>query len=496
MENILGLEITEDKIKLIEARSFEKKWEALSFHNIGLPANSLKDGVIIEPKVTSEKISAFLKEKKISAKRVIALISPPYVFSRLLRLPQNLSESQIRLNLEAEVNQYQNFSGKDNIIDFRKIEEVSEEGINKANVLFATCPRMLTESYLKTLELAGLDLVGADLPIFSVMRLLDDVDLSSSSLEATLLICIGQKFIEMCVIKGNRPRFLHSVEVDTLDFEKAKEEFVNRILSGIKLVVNFYQVRFIQGEQISRIIVNPLDEKYSQIHAFLQEKLPQIPIRLSRPLAKIQTGKEGAVSPDELRFSFSALLGAVLRFDSKDLPFNLNLLLEQKIKRRIWFRELYLLLISLGALFIAMLLFGAGLFLKINIQQKKLGGIGSKLEEPSEELQRAIKIKEKSDLLESELREASMLVNKVKAPVYFRNIAKAMLLATKELWLTEIDLEREKRELILTGESKTEKSIFEYISGLTKCGYFNSVELVSSRNQDEAIQFVIQCAIK
>lgn len=496
MENVLAIEIAGNQITILTICTSEKAWEIVGLNNLDLPANSYNEGIIVEPKLVADQISTFIKNNKITARKVVALINPPYVFARLIRLPYNLSDAQIRMNLEAEINQYQTLSQKDNIIAFKKIEEISEEGIKKSNVLFATTLRALTDSYIKTLELAGLNLEGVDIPIFCVMRLLEGVDFQSSTLEVTLLMLIGEKYIETCIIKGNRLRFLHCVEIDMYDFEKERENFIERIVSAIKLVVNFYQARFIQGERIDRIVIHPLDAKYSQIGTFLQERLSQYPIQLSDPFGKFLIEKEKIRAQGDLRFRYSTLLGAALRLEGKDQSFNLDLLGEQKAQKQRRQNQICLLLASLAIILAVNIISSAWVFIHINILQKRLSQITSQLQEPTIELSHAIYIKERKELLQKQIEEANLIMRKFKKPYYFTNIAKAMVLVKNDLWLTEITLEKENRYLVLTGVSRAEKFLFEYISNLNYCGYFSSVDLLSSRNENDQINFSIKCAIK
>jgi len=496
MGGILALEITENKIKILEVMTTGEGLQPLRLDTIDLPANSVKDGIIVEPKLISDRLAVFLKANKIFTKSVVALINPPYVFTRLIRLPQNLSNSHIRLNLEAEINQYKTFSGKEKIIDFRKIEEISEEGVQKMNLIFGATLKALTNSYLKTLELAGLDLIGVDVPILSTIRLLDEADFKSSSLDVSLLILMGDKFIEMCIVKGNRPRYLHFVEIEMYDFQNDREKFIERVVSAIKLVVNFYQVRFIQGEQITRILIHPLDKKYDQIHTLLQPKLPQVPIQQSSPLNKIHIDKDKIKDPDELRFAYPCLLGTILRLENKDRPYNLNFLQEQRLKMFSHLIQVRLLFISLATLLITIIISLSWFLLRINFLQRRLHHLTLKTEEPDPELKEALVLKERKDVLDRQLREAEIIIRGKDEVVYFKNIAKAMVLAPQDLWLTDITLEKETKYLVLTGKSRTEKYLFEYISGLTNSGYFSSIKLLSSEAQIDTINFIIRCVTK
>lgn len=497
MESVLGIEISEDKIKFLEARATEKGWQLLRMDNLDLSAGSLKEGVIAEPKQISEKISVFVKKNKISAKKAIALIESPHIFTRLIRLPYNLTDEQIRLNLQAEVNQYQAFSGKNNIIGFKKVEEINEEGIKKVNVLFVTVSRAVAESYLKTMELAGFNLMGIDTPVFSVTRLLENVDFEPSSLEVTLLMLIGNKYLDTCIIKGNRPRFLHSIEAENNDFANKKEASVDKIASALKLILSFYQTRFMQGEEVAQIVINPMIKGFDNIHTLLQERIPQIPIKISHPLNKNYiVEKDNIANLEELKFSFSGILGAVLRLENKNLPYNFNLLLEQKSQRQYHFNQIQLLLVFLSAILTAAVISFIGINFRIGTLQKKIIQLSSKYDRFSLELKSVLSAKEKRDILGKISIEASEIIKSTKKADSFNSIAKAMVLALNDLWLTDIAFEQDKGYLFLTGQSLSEKLVFDYISSLSGCGFFGSVEINSSKNESEKIKFIIKCAAK
>jgi Tfp pilus assembly PilM family ATPase len=495
MENILGLELTQNSLRLLELKDTEKGPQVIRLDKIDLPPDSTKDGVITQPNLVAAKLSAFIKENGISTKKVITLVNSAYAPTKIIRLPYNLTDDQIRLNLEAEVAQYQALIGKEPVIDFNKLEEISEEGIKKINVIFTATSKTLIKSYLQTLCLAGLDLIDLDVPMLSLLRILDETELKSSNLDVTLLMLIGNRQLEICIVKGNRPRFFHSVEIDTLDLDKGLFSFVQRLISTIKLVLNFYQVRFMQGEEISRIVINPLDAKYNRIHLLLQEELPNIPIKLCDPLSKVHADKEKITSLDELRFPSSCLLGATLRLKEESGALDLNLLAREKIRRRNRLTQVYMSLIVAFFLLGGIVVSIGWIFLNINILEKKIAQLKVKFRHSPAQLNQVISIKEKRDILREQIREAGTVTIST-GDHLLEDIARALVSVTDKLWLTDISLNAADKNLVLTGESEIEKPIFDYISILSNSRQFNAVELVSSKGEEQSIRFVIRCAIK
>jgi Tfp pilus assembly PilM family ATPase/Tfp pilus assembly protein PilN len=503
MEKVLGLEIADDKIKIIKLLPAQEAGKVVVLHvaTLPLPPQSLKNGAIVSQKLVSEIISSFIKKNNITTDKVIALLNTPHVAARISLLPQNLNETQIKSNLEAEINQYQIFSGKNNILDFKKIEEISDEGVKKVNVLFTATHRELTESYLKTLSMAGLDLVGVDVPILSLIRLLDGVDFSSESLDATLLVLLGEKNIDMCILKGNRPRFMHSIEIDSRNFDKDKTIFINRLVSAIRLVVSFYQERIVHREQITRVIIHPAHAFFSEVPELIKDRISGIPVQLSNPLGKIviqKDSKESQSKAEDLRFHFAPLVGAAFRVENKDVLYNLDLLHEQKSAMSNRFIQVYLLLTSLTIVLVVMLIIFTVLTFNMQIVDSKIRKILSVAQAPTPELTKALAVKKHIEGLSKQITEADFLKALQKSS-YFQNLAQAGVLVPMDLWLRRMSITIAKEEgksfLDIEGEARSENNIFDYISRLSKSNIFGSVELISSKSGGETVQFSVRCKI-
>ncbi|MFH0877011.1 MAG: pilus assembly protein PilM [Candidatus Omnitrophota bacterium] len=497
MNSVLGLFVHGEKIKIVELCPSDKPsmYVPVSWGEIDLPPQSVRDGLIVSPRLVGEKITAYTKERNITAKQAIVLLNSNQATTRISRLPQNLNDAQIRLNLETEVCQYHAFCGTDNILDFKKTEEISEEGIKKVNVLFAATQRSLTESYLKTLEVANIDLIGVDVPILSLVRLLDGVDVKSDSLDVTLLILFCHKYVEMCVLKGNRPRFLHSVELSAMDFENNKEDFVERFVSAIRLVVSFYQERIIHGEQISRIIINPSCAVHTELPVLLASKMPQIQIQMTNSLAKMDIPADKPEIADQLRYQYSCLLGVILRIENKSAPYHLNLLAEQKLSLQTRFNQVYVLTASFVLLLGLMIFSLLAVLVKLAVVHRQIASVVLQLQKPSPELTKAMALKKHREIIGQQLHEATWISEQNKEG-YFKAIARAGTLVPENLWLVDMRLDPNGESLNLSGQAKTEKPIFDYRMSLLASGAFGDVELVSSKSEGVVIFFILKCKFK
>ena len=118
MEDILVFEFSDGFIKIAELNTQDKSLHIR--HLVSLSSEGIKNTSIVDPKTVAEAISSFLKSNNITSRKAFALVGPPNSITKIVRLPHNLSDAQIRLNLQTEIDQYRVFSGR---IQFLTLEK-------------------------------------------------------------------------------------------------------------------------------------------------------------------------------------------------------------------------------------------------------------------------------------------------------------------------------------------------------------------------------------
>lgn len=500
-ESVLGLDIESQGIKIVELKKTTQGIELVQAKILPIPADCLKEGVIVEPKSIGRVLKEFIEANNILTRKAVAVMEPSLTLLRLLRIPF-MSEEETKTILETEANQYVDFKHKAKVIDFCLLEEISEEGIKKVNVLFAASLKEAVNAFIQIAEEADLELIGIDVSALAIIRTLYGTNIRPSSLEPVMLVIIDKENIQLCILKSNRLRFLHAVKIDIKEFITARQEFIERLIFSIKLALNFYSRAIYGQEEIQRIIVNINKPSLKDIDKELVPKLEGLSVEKAEPLARLKVDNTlfSESAKEEIGLAFTPLIGAALRpEDSVDYPLSLNLIPPERQQRLLINKELNLYASSLTVL-LTIFVVSAGFFGINNLLiERRINELNRQLEETTVAIDKLIQEGTKSVDLNKRINEASQIITEVNKNRYVLSsslLAKVMVLVPEGLWLTDISGEAQEKSLNLAGNALGEKYIFEYVNSLVDTGHFNKVDPVFSKSAEATLHFLIKCQLK
>jgi Tfp pilus assembly PilM family ATPase len=504
-ESILGLEIEPQGIKIMELKKTLGAMKLIRAKTLTALPEFFKNGIISNPKAIAKLIKDYIQSEDVLAKKVVGVISPSLTLARLVRIPF-MSEIEMKSMLEAEADQYVDFKHKEKVIDFCLLEEINEEGIKKVNVIFAAVLKNMIDGFIHVSEEANLELIGIDAAILATTRALYGVNIKSSSVEPIMLVIINPKDIQLCILKGNRPRFLHTVEIDIKEFLTTKEEFIERLIFSIKLVLNYYS-RVIHGqEDIRNIVLSLNDSSLRDIDRDLLSRLEGFVIEKADPLGrlKVDDARFSQERREEISLSFAQIIGAVLRTeDPNDYPLSLNLVPLEKQQRLLMNRELALYASSLTILLMIFVIVASMFWLNSQWVQFRISRFSQQLKETTLSLEQITRQQSKNINLDKRINESSQIIAEAEkySSLFSSSVLVNIMLAVPEgLWLKEISIQSSDESLILTGSALTKAYILEYAQNLTNKGYFSKVEPIFSESptdtQQETLGFIIKCQLK
>ncbi|RKY32168.1 MAG: hypothetical protein DRP74_03160 [Candidatus Omnitrophota bacterium] len=502
-ESVLGLHITQQGIKIAELKKSAAAIELTAAETISLLTEATKDeGFFIEPKYEAAALTGFLKSRGISSKKAVFVLDSPHIVTRLIRLPF-ISKDDMRYTLENEVNQYADFKNKEKIIDFSRIEEISEEGVKKVNVLFAAVLKKTIDYFIALAEIANLELLGVECGNLAVIRALNEVNLKSEVLAPVMLIIINMHDAQLCVLKGNRLRFVHDIKIETEKISgPGKEDFINKLIIAIRLALNYYEMSGLGGENILKIVVNSNVEAAKDMDKELTSRLLGLSIEKASPLGRLRIDNN-KFSEEKLRsisITHAEVIGAALKAeDPQTYPLGLNLISPEKRKSMRLKKELPVYAAFLGVLLLCYL--AAWVIFSINIWslKKDLSKINQQLEDTEVSLDKFISELSIQDITEDKLREGAFLIAKIDASrpfLWSELIAEIMNSVQDEVWLSAINADVRGDIITVQGYALSEKLIFDYVNILSNYRHFESVNLVSSQTQGAFLRFLIKCKLK
>ncbi len=225
----LGIELTPDRVHLVQLRKQKQGTKVSAFASLDLPEGAFQDGQIYDPDLIADTIRQGLETHKIKAKSVSSAVPVGESVIRLIRLPAELDEAELQdmvLNQEAAL--YLPFPREEADVDFQRLgTEIDDDGIERVEVLLVATPKTVTENYLSVFEQAGLQLKVLEVSSFSLIRTLRNQLLNFVTGEAVALVNFDVDGTEISIVMDGVPQFNRKVPIGTQHLESALSRAMN-----------------------------------------------------------------------------------------------------------------------------------------------------------------------------------------------------------------------------------------------------------------------------
>ena len=365
----LALDIGNRNIKIVYGGASKKKIEIIEYDIVDTPANSIKDGKIINTKALANTVAEVLKKNHIKAKKLILNITGTGVITRDVLLPRSTDE-EIEKILEFEAQQYFPVNLENYVLDFKILEEVSNsEGVYN-RVLLVAVPLKQVEEYMKIPGLLKMELVAIDIPanciskfLFIEDKLIIEAGLAneagvnknenenSDTPKEFAVIDIGSETTGVCIFHGTKLKFNRillngSGDIDRLisnefdiDFKQAEEikirkskivsedddidtpdgeinisdvikPSINNLISDISRFFDFYNSRSV-GNRLQRIYICGGGSKLKGLDKYISSYF-NIPVEYLSISGNVVYNGKAKVFKDDFAYLASAI-GALVR---------------------------------------------------------------------------------------------------------------------------------------------------------------------------------------
>lgn len=184
----VGIDIGHQAIKFVFGEKNGGLWKLSHFVSVPTPADSVKDGVVIDSEAIGLTIKSVLKEHKINASSCALAVSGASVIVRSVRVPK-MNEVTFRKSIRYEASRYIQASVDDSYID---CEIVAQHPDGQMEVQIVAAPKQLVSSRVRAAEFADLTVDSVDVETFAAHRALIESDESNALNQMTVaLIDIG-----------------------------------------------------------------------------------------------------------------------------------------------------------------------------------------------------------------------------------------------------------------------------------------------------------------
>ncbi|MCS6830515.1 MAG: type IV pilus assembly protein PilM [Armatimonadota bacterium] len=213
-QGIVGLDLGSYMIKAVQVEPTRTGWRLLQIAQSPTPADSIRDGVIVQPQAVAEAIKKLLRENAFRASAAITAIAGAPVIVRQVALPK-MSEAMLRKTIRYEASKYVSTSIEDSYIGFEILGDLertpaegeqSESAEKQMQVLLVVAPREMVDAQIRTLEMAGLEALAIEVEAFALYRALFEINrVATAKLEGrpAAIVDIGASYTNLYIVSGD-----------------------------------------------------------------------------------------------------------------------------------------------------------------------------------------------------------------------------------------------------------------------------------------------------
>ncbi len=228
-ENLLGVELTSETIAVAQLKQQGSSLKLTHFATTPMPSGAMEDDKILDPQAVGLTLLELLNENRIKQTQVASAIPGRDAIVRLLRLPADLPEDELRntvLNQEAEL--YIPFPREEADIDFQPLGiNVSPDGAEEIEVLLVATPREIVDNYLSVMSVANLEVNSIELASFALIRAIKDQLAQFGQQEAIALASIGYEVTQLSIIVSGVPQFTRTINIGTAEMQQVLGQALN-----------------------------------------------------------------------------------------------------------------------------------------------------------------------------------------------------------------------------------------------------------------------------
>jgi type IV pilus assembly protein PilM len=202
---VLGLDISSTTVKLLELSFTGGRYRVESYAVSSLPQDAVIEKSVNDVEGVSNAIRTVVAQSRTKLKNVAAAVAGSSVITKLIDMPQGLSEDDMEIQLTLEADQYIPYPLEEVAIDF-EVQGPAPDRDNQVEVLLAACRRETIESRVEAIE--GSDLTPKIMDVeayameraFSLVR--NQLDLDEDSTVA--IVDIGATMTTLSVLNDGQ----------------------------------------------------------------------------------------------------------------------------------------------------------------------------------------------------------------------------------------------------------------------------------------------------
>jgi type IV pilus assembly protein PilM len=319
-DGYVALDIGSSSIKMVEASIDKSGYRISSLGILPLPANSIQNNMIVDSKPVVETIRKLLETNGVKSNQVISAVPGRAVIMKKVQMPkQEADELEANIEFEAQNVIPENL---ENVNLDHQVLSHSDDG-NRMDVLLVAVKKEIVNSYVDTIEAAGLTPVLMDVDYFALENMYEANYAPEAEKGVVGLIHIGAQYTSITLLHNGISTFTgdlpmgggsftdslaQQLHVGTeaaeafkmtgllegkkgLNLESTLRPASDELAEEIRRTVSLYgAVPSEDGDGLKTIYLSGGGAKLIGLRALLEERTG-VPVRLSEPFRSFNVNK-------------------------------------------------------------------------------------------------------------------------------------------------------------------------------------------------------------
>jgi type IV pilus assembly protein PilM len=203
---VLGLDISSSAVKLLELSRNGNRYRVESYSVEPLPPNSVVEKNIADVEIVGEAIRRALKRAGARHKNAAVAVAGSSVITKVIPMPQNLSEDELHSQIELEADQYVPYPLEEVSLDFEVLGP-SENNPETVDVLLAACRTETVDMRSAAVEDGGLETRVVDVEAYATenaFQLLLDQVVDQGMEKTVAIVDVGSTMTTLNVLHDTR----------------------------------------------------------------------------------------------------------------------------------------------------------------------------------------------------------------------------------------------------------------------------------------------------
>ena len=166
---VLGLDVSSTTVKLLELSYTGDRYRVESYAVSSLPQDAVIEKTVNDVDGVAHAIRSVVAQSRTKLKHVAAAVAGSSVITKLIDMPEGLSEDDLETQLTLEADQYIPYPLEEVAIDF-EIQGPSAERDGQVEVLLAACRRETIDARVEAIEAAELEAKIMDVEAYAMER--------------------------------------------------------------------------------------------------------------------------------------------------------------------------------------------------------------------------------------------------------------------------------------------------------------------------------------